>query len=91
MLKWRLLGMRLLRLRRLSLLHRCLRPSWVAPYLTGLIRVLLVLPVRSLRNHRPYRLHRAERREPLIGVQVRIAGGLALRSETGVRPDAFVK
>jgi hypothetical protein len=83
LLKWWLLHRRLLR--------RCRRPIWVAPYLIDLIRVLLALPARSLRNRRPYRLHRAERREPLIGVQVGIAADRALRSETGVRPDAFVE
>lgn len=73
------------------LLRRCLGLRWVLPYLASLIRILLVLPTRSLRNHRPYRLHLAERREPLVDVHVRIVGGRALRRDAGVRPKAFVE
>lgn len=76
---------------RWRLLRRCLRLRWVLPYLTSLIRVLLVLPTRSLRNDRPYRLHLAERREPLVDVHVGIVGGRALRGGASVRPQAFVE
>lgn len=73
------------------LLCLCLRLRRVLPYLTSLIRVLLVLPTRSLRNHRPYRLHLAERREPLVDVHFGIVGGRALRRDTNIRPQAFVE
>jgi hypothetical protein len=85
------LSLRGLSLRGLSLRGLSLHPSRVPPYLTGLIRVLLGRPARSLRNHRPYRLHGAKRCEPLIGVHVGIGGSRVLRREPGLRPNAFVE
>ena len=58
-------------------LHRVgeLEAAGGAPYLASLIRGR---PARS-RNRRPHRLHTTERREPLIGVQVVIGVGRAVR------------
>jgi hypothetical protein len=77
----RLLGRRLLG-RRLLGLRRCL---------SGRIRTLLCLPTRSLRNHRLYRLHCAERREPLVGVGVGIACTRTLRRGVGLKPKICVE
>ena len=89
-LRLRRLGLRPHRLLHRGLLNRRLRPTGVGPYLTGMIRVLPGRAVRSLRNHRLYRLNGAERREPLVGVGIGIVGTRTLRSEASLRPKSFV-
>jgi hypothetical protein len=72
------------RLRNLSLLSRRLR--------LGLLRLSLGLlnrPARPLRNHRLYRLHSAERSEPLVGICVEVADSRAFRRKAGLRPKTF--
>lgn len=79
------LGMRGKRLGRLGRLGR-LRLGGLA----DLIRALLRRPARSLRNHRPDRLHSAERREPLVSVDVRAVGGSTVRRRPSRRAIASV-
>jgi len=92
MLRWQLLKRRLRlwrllrrRLRHLRLLRRCLRVRCLS---ARCLRLRCVR--RPLRNHRPYRLHGAERREPLVGVHVRTGRIHAQPCALGRRPDAFV-
>jgi len=75
---------------RRGMLYRWLRPRPVPPYLAGLVRVLLRRPAWTLRDHWPYRLHGAERREPFVGVHVGIASRV-FRRQTRLGPKAFVE
>jgi hypothetical protein len=93
LLRWQLLKRRLRlwrllrwRLRHLHWLRHCLCVLclWVRCLSVRCLR-------RPLRNHRPYRLHGAERCEPLVGVHVRTGRIRALRRALGRRPDAFVE